>query len=374
MPWFTEPPNKALELPTNPMQDIDDMGSVSRRPAKSGKVSYGNPVILHESSRSRVVFLPFFIPHTSHAELAVKIITYKKNPPPLDWVTVEEKSLSLQESATRLLLNALNAHLAVVQEEDGDFLIVRVTEGTASLGEHNPSEVAQALANVLVQDEIVRHLEGTELTTELANAFRTSIRLSEMRAAVAELRLSLDEGVSTESTYQKWCERHSWAFGNAYVMHDDVREISPGDQLDMLLPTVIAGYRDIVELKRPDVEVLNWDSAHRNFYFAADVSKAIGQVHRYLDVLQEVAATGLRDHPEIVAYYPRATVVVGRSQEWPVEKLRALHGLNSRLSGVCIMTYDQLLAQGERLVGIMENPRPTANDLDSSDFDEDVPW
>jgi hypothetical protein len=38
------------------------------------------------------------------------------------------------------------------------------------------------------------------------------------------------------------------------------------------------------------------------------------------------------------------------------------------------MTYDQLLAQGERLVGIMENPRPTANDLDSSDFDEDVPW
>jgi hypothetical protein len=98
-------------------------------------------------------------------------------------------------------------------------------------------------------------LEGTELTTELANAFRTSIRLSEMRAAVAELRLSLDEGVSTESTYQKWCERHSWAFGNAYVMHDDVREISPGDQLDMLLPTVIAGYGDIVELKRPYVEV-----------------------------------------------------------------------------------------------------------------------
>ena len=157
-------------------------------------------------------------------------------------------------------------------------------------------------------------------------------------------------------------------------MHDDVREISPGDQLDMLLPSVIAGYRDIVELKRPDVEVLNWDSAHRNFYFTADVSKAIGQVHRYLDVLQEVAANGLRDHPEIVAYYPRATVVIGRSQEWAIEKLRALHGLNSRLSGLSIMTYDQLLAQGERLVEIMEHPRPTAIDLDSGEIDEDVPW
>jgi hypothetical protein len=38
------------------------------------------------------------------------------------------------------------------------------------------------------------------------------------------------------------------------------------------------------------------------------------------------------------------------------------------------MTYDQLLAQGERLVEIMEHPRPTAIDLDSGEIDEDVPW
>jgi hypothetical protein len=356
------------------MASADEMGSVRRRPAKSGKVSYGDPVVLHDSSRTRIVFIPFFIPHTSHTELAGKIITYRKQPSPLDWAVVEEKSVSFSEAATRLLLGALKTHLAVTQEEDGDFLIVRVAEGTANLGEHSPSDVARALASVLSQDEIVRHLEGTELTTELANAFRTSIRLSEMRAAVAELRSSLDEGVAAESTYQGWCERHSWAFGNAYVMHDDVREISPGDQLDMLLPTVIAGYRDIVELKRPDVEVLLWDTAHRNFYFAADVSKAIGQSHRYLDVLQEAAASGLLDHPEIVAYHPRAIIVIGRSQDWQAEKLRALHGLNSRLAGVCVMTYDQLLAQGERLVEILANPKVSASAPESSELEEDFLW
>ncbi len=113
-------------------------------------------------------------------------------------------------------------------------------------------------------------------------------------------------------------------------MRDEVREISPGDHLDVLLPTVISGYRDIVELKRPDMEVLHYDSRHRNFYFSAEVSKAIGQCHRYLDVLHEVAATGLRDHPEIVAYHPRGIIVIGRS-----------------------MTYDQLLAQGERLLEML---------------------
>lgn len=46
--------------------DDDQLHSISRRPAKSGKVSFGDPVILHESSKIRVVFLPFF----SHTGIA----------------------------------------------------------------------------------------------------------------------------------------------------------------------------------------------------------------------------------------------------------------------------------------------------------------
>jgi hypothetical protein len=40
-------------------------------------------------------------------------------------------------------------------------------------------------------------------------------------------------------------------------------------------------------------------------------------------------------------------------KKWDKEKLRALHGLNGRLAGVTLMTYDQLLAQGERLVELI---------------------
>ena len=162
-------------------------------------------------------------------------------------------------------------------------------------------------------------------------------------------------------------------------MRDDIREISPGDKLDMLLPTVISGYRDIVELKRPDMKVLLRDESHRNYYFSSDVSKAIGQCHRYLDVLHEVASDGLRDHPEIVAYHPRAIIVIGRSHDWDGEKLQALHGLNTRLSGVTIMTYDQLLSQGERLVEILSHENNNEEYDEPSDTlhiwdDDDVPF
>lgn len=332
--------------------------TIRRREANSGKVSYSDPVVLHETSRTRLVLVPFFIPRSEGTDLSIKLITYRKANPPENWFEIEHKSLSLQETAARQLLKGLQEHLAVAEESsDGNYILIKVSDGTAQIGSHDPKAVAEALTKVLSQAEIVEHLKNTELSDEFIKAFRYTIRLKEIRAAIAQLRVNLDTGIIDERVYQDWCEKHSWAFGNAYVMRDCVREISPGDHLDMLLPSVIAGYRDIVELKRPDVNVLNFDDSHNNFYFSAESSKAIGQCHRYLDVLQEVAANGLRDHPEIVAYHPRAIIVLGRSNSWDDSKQRALHGLNRRLNGITVMTYDHLLAQGERLISLLtEDP------------------
>lgn len=360
----------------DPNQDLE---TIRRRPAQSGKISFSDSVVLYESSRRRICVVAFFIPHTDHTELAIKLVTEIKKPAPFGWAISDEKSVSLPEQAARRLLSNLQTHLKVAESgEDGNSFVIRVSEGTAQLGTHNPIKVAQALTKVLGQPEILQHLGKTELSEEFLSAFKGAIRLNEMRGAVATLREHLKNGVSDEGVYQAWCERHSWAFGNAYVVKDDLRDISAGDRLDLLLPTVIAGYRDLIELKRPDMKVLLFDDTHRNYYFSSDVSKAIGQCHRYLDVLHEEAANGLRDHPEIVAYHPRAIVVIGRSHDWDEEKLRALHGLNSRLSSLMVMTYDQLLAQGERLIEIVSpNVNEAIRDDNGDEWsitDEDVPF
>lgn len=140
------------------------------------------------------------------------------------------------------------------------------------------------------------------------------------------------------------------------------------------MPSVIAGYRDIVELKRPDMPVLRYDSAHRNYYLSGEVSKAIGQCHRYLDVLHEEAGKGLRDHPDIVAYHPRAIVVIGRSAGWDNVQHKALHGLNRRLSGIRIMTYDHLLAQGERLLELLDASAMDEIATEANEWDDDIPF
>lgn len=294
---------------------------INRKEASSGRVSYGGAVLLHETSRSRVTL---FIPHTDHTELSVKLVSYKKSPPPLDWVINKEKSLTLNGAASQKLLTALKSHLAVAeQDDDGSYLLLRVSEGTADIGRHDPQMVAKALAKVLSREDIVQHLDGSDLTDELVDSLRSAIRLREMQSAVADLREKLERGETDEQLYQVWCQTHSWAFGSAYVVNDEVRNITASDNLDLLLPTVIAGYRDLVELKRPDMDVLRYDKAHRNYYWSADVSRAIGQCHRYLDVLHDVAANGFRDHPEIVAYHPRAITVIGRSNGWESTQLRS---------------------------------------------------
>lgn len=130
----------------------------------------------------------------------------------------------------------------------------------------------------------------------------------------------------------------------------------------MLVPRILAGYRDIVELKRPDHTVLDYDKGHRDYYFSRELSKAIGQCHRYLDMFVKYAENGLIGNRHIVAYHPEATIVIGRSRDWDDDMIKALHGLNARMNGIRVITYDHLLAQGDSLIEYLSN-----NSLSGSD-------
>lgn len=346
--------------------------AITRHEARNPGVQYGDPIILHESTKQRIIFIPFFILRSEGTDLSIKIQTYRKLEPPEDWVLIDVKSVSMKEEAARKLLLALKDHLTVADEtkDAGAYMVVRLDGGIAKLSEHDPSAVAEALTKILGQPEIAKHLNHTEMSSVLIGAMRGAIRLKEMSEAVAQLRAHLESGDASESTYQVWCKEHSWAFGNAYVVRDPIQAIGTGDKIDLLLPTVMSGYRDLVELKRPDMDVLIWDTTHKNYYFSSELSKAIGQCHRYLDVFGEEAVVGLRDHPEIVAYHPRAIIVIGRSKDWSLDQQKALHGLNARLSGITVMTYDHLLNQGERLVQMLASAGSDDKDFEGDEQEE----
>jgi len=325
-----------------------------KQAAKNRNLNYGEKRVIHETSRKRITAIPFYINRSSGEELSVKLLVEKKIIPNT-WITVEEQSITLDEEDLINLNNYINEQLSLCTNEgSGDYLVINYNSTEPfDLTGLDSDKVTKAIISVLENEDIISHINTANFSDELITAFRGAIRLKELINAINELEENLINGVTDEQAYQEWCEKHTWVFGNSYVLRDAQREISMHDTIDILLPSAITGYRDIVELKRPDMEVLQYDKAHRDYYFSAEVSKAIGQCHRYMDVLTEEASRGMRDHPEIVAYHPRATIVIGRSEDWSKEKHKSLHGLNSRLSGISVMTYDHLLIQGKRLIEVL---------------------
>lgn len=346
------------------MAHSDDFAVASRKASRyNPQVDHSKTVVLKDNSKTRVEAVLFYIAHnTSPDELCCRINTYRKNQNTAYPTLVEEKSISLDHKSCEKLFKLIEGGLNLRNEKAGDYLVVRLSDGTVDYSDLSPELVAKALIAALEDKTIIEHLRAVELTNEFVSAIKTSIHLSEMRSAISALRGLLDSGEKRESSYQEWCFNNSWAFGSAYIVRDDVRNISASDSVDMLLPRLMSGYRDIVELKSPKFEVLHFDDSHRDYYFSAEVSKVVGQCHRYLDVLSEEASGGLRDHSEIVSYCPRAIVVIGRSHTWDEEKLKALHGLNSRLNGIQIMTYDNLLAQCEQLLNVVSYQDETDDD------------
>ncbi len=335
-----------------PDRYYEDVSLVCVKASRSKRqVYYGPHVVLHETSKKRIEFVPFFIRHkTKGTSLAIKILVVAKK----EGVETVRKFQSLNQSAAHALLQKLREHVAIAaQNEDGSFLVIRTSDGDADVSSLDTSKVAAAVASLLRKKDIVQHLTAEDLGTEIVPLVRGAIRIKQLRCAIGELRICLEKGISDEKIYEDWCKQHSWAFGLGYLPADDVRNITASDRLDLILPCIMTEYRDMVELKRPDVEVLHYDNGHRNFYFSSDVSKVIGQCHRYLDTLYDYAKNGLLDHPEIIAYHPRITIVIGRSVGWTKDKLKAFHGLNRRLIDIDIITYDHLLAQGERLIQIL---------------------
>ncbi|MFG2863577.1 Shedu anti-phage system protein SduA domain-containing protein [Streptomyces sioyaensis] len=288
--------------------------------------------------------IPWFIPHrNSPTELSMKLVRTDKR-------SGEQCEMTLKSEDLYVLKSHIAQALSVSeQDEDGQYLVLR----TDTLGTQPDAsdDAIGAIGSALESRHFAARLVHQVNPETLAKAFSAAVRIGELRAAVTELEEHLAEGRHREDVFQDWCERHAWAFGNAYVTRDDQRVIGIGDHVDILMKSAASGLRDVYELKRPDKDVILYDDTHQNWYWSAHTAKAIGQCHRYLDTLHRAAEFGLQPaRPDIIAYHPRAVVIIGRSHDWEEAKLRALHGLNSRMHGITVMTYDQLVSQCHALL------------------------
>lgn len=325
----------------------------TRRSTGNPRVDSGESRTIRGTNQTALIVVDRFVKRTAGDMYCPKLRYWKKTAGRYNVGFPAEFTLSHDEAVQ--LQRILAAGIAIAEgREVGDYVTLRVNDvELLEAARRDPTAVAGAIIPILMSDGVLASLAAFPDTASLMAGLEAAARVAELEAGARELQQMLDGGVVQEQAYQDWCERHWWAFGPVYIARDDVRVIAIGDSVDVLMERTANGLRDIFELKRPDMKVLNYDRDHRSYYWSSETSKALGQCHRYLDALHEGAARGLRDNPHVVAYHPRARLIIGRSLEWTEEERSQLHGLNSRLHGLSVLTYDDLLMQAQQMIDLL---------------------
>jgi hypothetical protein len=327
---------------------------ISRNKASNGQTEYITPIVVQENSATRVDLITHFI---KQKEIAISLKTYKKNNNPVFVLNEKpEKSVSLDHNGVISLLDGLLKVVKIADMgETGRYVVHRLDNPNGAALPFD-DEITKLFESLLNNSDAINSLNRLNLNNELLLAMKSIARIREMESALVELTSYLDDGNIKESVYQSWCEKHAWVFGNYYAMNDHkVRSISENQEVDLLVRNTVSGFQDVIELKTPEPKVLVYDNSRNFYYFSAPVSQVIAQCHNYLDTLHRYSQKLAEKHPEMMFYHPKAIVVVGRSNDWDKAKLKALHGLNSRLHGITIMTFDQLVGLGNRLLEILKN-------------------
>ncbi|GAA0532638.1 uncharacterized protein DUF4263 [Saccharopolyspora erythraea NRRL 2338] len=326
-----------------------------RRQAAAESLSYSDPITLRAGSRTHFELIPRYITRSeSRIEVSLKVRYWKKNDSglqvgyPVDFTLNNDEFLQLREELQKIA--AISS-----QPENGRYFVFRADEDGDSERSIDVHTLGNLIRKISQDDGSLKRLAADPDGEHLIRSIQLSARSADLRQALEDLNRMLDASADhPESDFQRWMERHAWALGDEYRSLDEVRSIGNRESVDMMLENSLDGLRDIVELKTPRMEPIIWDSSHKSWYWSSDSSKAIGQCHRYLDKLHESAKKGMDDYENIVAYYPRATIVIGRSQGKDLNWFKGLRGLNARLHSIQVITYDQMAARAKRRLDILE--------------------
>ena len=192
---------------------------------------------------------------------------------------------------------------------------------------------------------------------------------------------NLVEQECEEEVYQEFLQEHLWIFGSEYNKMFD-RYIVKRKQFDFPVQRTADGYLEIIEIKRPDHTLFTTkkDKHGRNVIDGETptVVKAIYQVDDYLARVDKEMSQ-IQDEEDIPAEKVRGKIVIGNSAG-DESQVKALRRLNARMHRMEVMSFDQLIANAQRMLDMMQvqqGIRDQTDEIDQRDsppFADDSDW
>lgn len=219
--------------------------------------------------------------------------------------------------------------------------------------------------------------KASALDVSAAYESAKDVQLLYLKRLVQEVDAEIANG-HDESWWQSYFSKNILYFQSNYIQRlEKMNIVVAGTQFPDFAVITSDGYLDIIEIKKPGTSLLKEDTSRHNFYWSADMAKAISQVENYIDNITKIGdsiCTKLHNERgiDLKIIKPRGIVIAGKSSDFSGKSKMAddFRRLNEGLKNVKIVPYDEL-SQGlkntivsiEQLAKLHEKTKPKKKKL-----------
>lgn len=308
--------------------------------------------------------------------------------------------LTLDTGETRNLYDALTMLYGVADDMDGmpygattyvqvdsaARTLLRLLQSDPSathmIAEQETFDLVRELLKLLTQGTSRDELKDvlSELEDGSLQSFSTALNLERLQRVAAKFERSLGNG--TESDWQRFFKENDWIIpqvmsvpcalyeSQAYIGGKTIDNHN-GSVLDFLYQNRLTKNVVLVEIKTPVTRLLGGKYRARSYSMSDELSGGIAQVLSYRQtLLNEFSQLYAESRGGFEAFSPQCVVIIGNTGELddPI-KAGSFENFRNCLSGVTVLTYDELLGKINDLIGILT----TGDGQTRTDFD-DLPF
>lgn len=193
------------------------------------------------------------------------------------------------------------------------------------------------------------------------NLLKAKTQIKTLKELAADLEKSLDGSGYTEGRWQTYIKKNILIIQQGYISAIEKMNVALGGTKypDFMLVTH-DNYLDILEIKKPNTQLLKYDAGRGNYYWDPEIAKAIIQVENYIEYVQHQAdavRNYIRDTYgiELKVVRPRGIILAGDTRKFAPSKQRddfRLLCLSSK--NIMFVTYDELLSRLLNYIKVLE--------------------
>lgn len=262
-------------------------------------------------------------------------------------------------------IGKLRDFLSVVRgdlpEEAGDYLVAQIENGeitadtlqrfiTAASTSGKVEALIQAVEAISCDPAALESLAQLALAhPDASQVAAAALSLARYTDVLAELE-RLIEANAAEQEFQSLLANNPWIFGSEYSELHPRRVWVRDQQKDFMLRRAVDGYLEIIEIKTPlgiSEKLFLPDNAHDCLYPRNQLTKVVAQVMYYLEEVDAARDSIYRRDNERVTKIT-ARIIIGRDHD--DEQVEMLRRFNSHQDRMEVLTFDQLLRIGRRVV------------------------